>query len=90
MRNDSEWSECSQETKDLDELEVTSCQKHIQDRAHDDEEVQLIPRLSQIRPFVHDEANGDQFYTHLKNETEIEEKVNVGWDPHDQRIFLFF
>jgi hypothetical protein len=69
-------------------LKITASEKHIKDAAHDDEEVKLVPGFSQIRAFIHDEADGDELNAHFEDEAEVEEQVDVRGDYHDQRVFF--
>jgi len=72
-----EWSQSSKHPHDFDDRDIDSRHGHIQDAGIDDEEIKLVPRVSQVRPFIHDEPHRHQLEEHLRNKEIVEDEINL-------------
>lgn len=51
-------------------------QTHVENAAHDDEEVKLVPTFPEVRPFVHAQPHGHDLDAHFEYEKDVENCIN--------------
>lgn len=77
VRQESKRSKSSEHSEDFEGLQVLPLQSHVENRGHDNEEVHLVPSISQVGVFVHAHSHCNKFHQHLEDEKVVECRVQV-------------